>query len=316
MAMKRAVSGMLILSALMFWPQVSSAWNKAGHMLTGAIAYQTLKNDNDQDTIDKVVAVLVAHPENANWQKGMQRHTKEDRELYLFMHAARWPDDARDDPKVYPPDAHFDKLHYINIPYKPDSEPASLKTKAPDDINVFRGYTDKFEVLKGTGKDFDRAVALCWVAHLVGDVHQPLHTTSLFSTKFKNGDRGGTYFYIRAKEGKFPITLHKYWDDLLLSSEGFQNVKNYAIELRNRKEFARDQLTELANASFQDWATKESFAIAREAVYRNGKLQGASDRNKAPVLPDDYAKTAQPIAERRAVLAGYRLAALLKKTLQ
>jgi hypothetical protein len=35
-----------------------------------------------------------------------------------------------------------------------------------------------------------RAVALAWLFHLVGDIHQPLHTTELFSVEYPNGDRG------------------------------------------------------------------------------------------------------------------------------
>jgi hypothetical protein len=56
--------------------------------------------------------------------------------------------------------------------------------------------------------------------------------------------------------------------------------------------------------------------LARELVYRNGKLDGSQNRNEAPTLPADYAKTVQPIAERRAVLAGYRLAVVLQKALE
>jgi len=314
--MRRAMSWVLGLFAALLLASPAHAWNKAGHMLTGAIAYQVLKSDKDDKTIARVVALLHKHPEHSRWDKALPKLPKDDRELYLFMQAARWADDARDNPEFYPPDAHFDRLHYINLPYKPKDQPASIKTKEPDNLNIFRGYSDKLGILKGQGKDVDRAVALCWVAHLVGDVHQPLHTTSLFTTNFKNGDRGGTIFYIRAKEGKFPISLHKFWDDLLLSSESFSNVKNYAIELRNRKEFAKEKLTELADANFQDWAIKESLPLAKDAVYRNGKLEGSSLQNRAPVLPDDYAKTVQLIAERRAVLAGYRMAAVLRKALE
>lgn len=292
------------------------AWNKAGHMLTGAIAFQVLQQDKDDKTIARVVALLQHHPEAGRWNKFRQMLPKADRELYLFMQAARWPDDARDDPEFYPPNADYDKLHYINFPYKPNGQPASVKTRAPDNLNIFRGYADKLGIVNSKAKDADRAIALCWLVHLIGDVHQPLHTTSLFSTKFKNGDRGGTLFFIRAKEGKSPISLHKYWDDLLLSSQNLQDVKNYAIELRSRKEFAREKLTELASTNFQDWAVKESVEIAKEVAYRNGKLDGGTQQAKAPALPEDYPTVAQPVAERRAVLAGYRMATTLRKSFE
>jgi hypothetical protein len=307
---------LLSVLTILFVPYGVFAWNKAGHMLTGAIAYQVLKEDKDDATIARVVALLKQHPEFGRWDKAMQKIAREDRDLYLFMQAGRWADDARDNPTFYPPDAHYDKHHYINLPYKPKGEPDSVKTREPDELNIFRGYADRLDILKSKKDNDIRAVALCWVFHLIGDVHQPLHTVSLFTTRFKNGDRGGTLFYIRAKEGKTPISLHKYWDDLLGSSQNFTDVKNQAIELRLRKEHSRDQLTELKSTTFQDWAAKEGLELAKTAVYRNGTLEGSTQQGQAKTLPEDYAKKVQPIAERRAVLAGYRLATVLRESMK
>ncbi len=289
-------------------------WNKAGHMVTGAIAYQALKQDREL-TIPKVVALLKRHPDVASWEKEADNRKLEnaDRDLYFFMKAARWADDARDNPAYYPPDLHNDRLHYINYPYKPKDVPDSVKTAPPDEINIVRGYQDKLGVVAGKEKDAERAVALTWVFHLIGDVHQPLHVTALFTMQFPQGDRGATLFYVRATEKSSPITLHKFWDDLIIGSESFQDVRNAAVELRNRKEHAKEELTELKVTDFEQWAAKESLELAKTQVYREGKLQGSTKKNTAPVLPADYAKTVQPIAERRAVLAGYRLAAVLRK---
>src|SRR5947209_1614053 len=55
-----------VFSALMASPS-ALAWNKAGHMVTGAIAYQVLKQDRDDKTIARVVALLHQHPEFARW---------------------------------------------------------------------------------------------------------------------------------------------------------------------------------------------------------------------------------------------------------
>ena len=48
-------------------------------------------------------------------------------------------------------------------------------------------------------------------------------------------------------------------------------------------------------------------------VYRNGTLEGSLNVSVVPVLPEGYTKEAKAVAERRIVLAGYRLADLLKK---
>jgi hypothetical protein len=46
-------------------------------------------------------------------------------------------------------------------------------------------------------------------------------------------------------------------------------LQNEATVLRNRQEFQRSELTELARTDFESWA-KESFEIATKIAYRNG----------------------------------------------
>jgi hypothetical protein len=109
---------------------------------------------------------------------------------------------------------------------------------------------------------------MCWVFHLIGDAHQPLHVTQLFTTQFPKGDRGGNKFLIRAKEGASSITLHQYWDDLIIGSDRFQSVRNKATELRNRPELAKDKLHELKDEKFErpprvsSWPRKSHIAMA------------------------------------------------------
>ena len=95
-------------------------------------------------------------------------------------------------------------------------------------------------------------------------------------------------------------------------------LANEATALRNRQEFQRGQLTELASTDFESWA-KESFEIATKIAYRNGgRIGSPRGGNKdcttvvaAPVLPVGYVVSARRIADRRMILAGYRLADLL-----
>jgi len=103
---------------------------------------------------------------------------------------------------------------------------------------------------------------------------------------------------------------------LILGSENTRDAHNLAVKLRARPEFARDQLTELQEPEFEKWAKSESFPLAKEVTYLGGKLQGNPDPALAPVLPDGYTTRAKAVAERRIMLAGYRLADLLKQTLK
>jgi hypothetical protein len=309
---KRFLAGVLVV-LLVSCARLSLAWNKPGHMVSGAIAYAELQHTNPQILV-RVVTALKTHPHfETTWMPRLQRLGLflEEQELYLFMFAARWSDDIRGDPAL-----DHEMWHYINLPYKPEEQPATVHTVDPPAENILSAYQNSLDTLRSSASTTaDKARALCWVFHLVGDVHQPLHTVALFTTQYPTakGDRGGTRFYIRACEGAGTISLHTFWDNLILGSERFQSVRNRATALRLRPEHARPQLPELAETRFEEWAKQESFTLAKEKTYRNGQLKGGTDKNQGEVLPTDYIPTVKPIAERRIVLAGYRLADVLKQ---
>ncbi len=289
------------------------AWSKAGHMVTGAVAYAVLKLD-DPAACARVVAVLRAHPEYRKlWAKQVETLLKADpaadADLLLFMLAARWADDIRGDPA-------FDRpaWHYVNYPVVPTGTPNTVRPKPPDPAaNIVKAFTDNLAKAKAGPEDLDRAVPVCWLFHLVGDVHMPLHAVALFTETFPQGDRGGTRFYVKVTATAEPINLHYFWDGLITNSERYTDARNIATELRLRPEFARPKLTELSEPKFENWAKVESVALAKSAVYRDGKLPGGPTPETAAVMPADYPKAVKPIAERRALLAGTRLAAVLRE---
>ena len=110
---------------------------------------------------------------------------------------------------------------------------------------------------------------------------------------------------------------------MITSSGDLTRLRNATTEMRNRPGFAKSQLTELANTDFESWA-KESFEIATKFAYRNGRPIGSPrGGNKdcgavaaAPVLPVGYAVNVSRIADRRMILAGYRLVDLLTRVTQ
>src|SRR5262245_56580542 len=95
-------------------------------------------------------------------------------------------------------------------PFKLVGQPASVSTLQPDSQNILTAFSEKLDTFRdGRRSDSDRAMALTWLFHLVGDVHQPLHTARLFTTIFPQGDRGGTRFYVRIGEESATISLHR-----------------------------------------------------------------------------------------------------------
>jgi S1/P1 Nuclease len=218
---------------------------------------------------------------------------------------------------------HRGNWHYINMPFKPSGEPAHVQEDPPQSPNVLTALADNESIVRNEPNGDRRAVALAWLFHLVGDVHQPLHTTQLFTLEYPDGDRGGNEICIRVKPKNRPIALHKFWDDMLTGSENLTVIRNLATALRNRPGFAKSNLTELENTDVEIWA-KESFTQGVTIGYRNGTFRGTpkghasdcADLQVATVLPSAYITTAKPVAERRMVLAGYRLADLLTRLTQ
>ena len=150
---------------------------------------------------------------------------------------------------------------------------------------------------------------------MIGDIHQPCHTTSLFTTEYPAGDQGANLVFIKVAPDGEVIKLHRFWDDLILGSEDLREARKTATELRNRPEFAKARLAELeTEKSFEQWKDA-SVKLAKEVVYGDGKMTGSPSEDSAPVLPDGYVKTAKATGQRQIVLAGYRMADVMKKSL-
>src|SRR5262245_10502110 len=288
-------------------------------MLSGAIAYQVLQQESPQ-IIDKITAVLKKHPWYANqWQARLQDVPVTDHGLVLYMQAARWPDDVRNNDKQQ----HRALWHYINWPFKPDGQPPTIQTKEPDAVSILTEMMDSQRIAAHENDAERKAIAVAWLFHLVGDIHQPLHTVQLFTVEYPKGDRGGNEICVRVTQRGQPMDLHRFWDGVITSSSNLTRLRNEATALRNHEGFQRSQLTELASIDFESWA-KESYEIATKIAYRNsgrigipkGVSKDCREVTAAPVLPPGYVHSASWIADRRMILTGYRLADLLARVLK
>src|SRR5215813_5652184 len=303
---------MVTFSALAAAP--ARAWNIPSHMLSDAIAYQVLQQETPQ-TIEKMKAVLEKHLWYPNqMQARLQDVPVADHNLVLFMQATRWADDIRSNDKQQ----NRALWHYINWPFKPDGQPPTVQIREPEAVNILTAMAENERIVRNGTDPERKAIALAWLFHLVGDIYQPLHTVQLFTLDYPNGDRGGNQICVRVTQTAQPMDLHRFSDGVITSSSNVTRLRNEATVLRNRPEFQRSRLTELATTGFESWA-KESFEIATKIAYRNGGLIGAPrSGNKdcsivatAPVLPVGYIPIAKHIGDRRMILTAYRLVDLL-----
>jgi hypothetical protein len=162
----------------------------------------------------------------------------------------------------------------------------------------------------------DRAVSLCWLFHLAGDIQQPLHAGHLLSARFPLSDRAGSADFVRPAGGGQSTSLHAYWDDVI-GGDGDDDANVEAVRVRLERSWPRSALKELSGKAdpdaFRIWAD-ESFVLARSVAYKNGAFEGAVTPDAAQPVSPGYEASRRAIGERRVVLGGYRIADAVRAT--
>jgi S1/P1 Nuclease len=299
--------------ALAAWAALApaaQAWNNKGHMVVARIAWKELSPAERT----KIVEILGPHPHAAEFLKG-DRPGNIPEDEWMFLRAATWSDWIRSGPHERR-QFHRATWHYTNIPFV---EPGSTVTPAPPaDVNVVKQIgVAKLQAKSGTNTT-DRAVYTCWLFHLVGDVHQPMHCITLFGDDFPTGDRGGNLARLRVHGSV--IQLHSFWDGLLGKSATLSTINATLAKIDSTLATTTNTVaTDLAtNTTAESWA-KESFDLGREFAYLNGTLIPASSEddhsndNFIPEAPEGYADKAGEVARLQVYKAGKRLAAMLKE---
>jgi len=236
-----------------------------------------------------------------------------------------WADDIRNQRK------ETAGWHFIDIPL--DGRRNKMAAACPASGCVTSAIRKQIEVLRSdsAGKH-DKAEALMFLVHFVGDLHQPLHAAD-------NDDRGGNCvavaFFDHQPETSGPgqnyrPNLHGVWDtDLLELVAHGQDPAAFADALRS--EFASDirrWIRQPVNVDAWAW---ESHKVAVKTVY--GKLpkkiavepprpvESCADHDMGKRMYDlheqidqRYLRAASPMIRRQLARAGTRLAVVLTKS--
>lgn len=296
------------------------AWSELGHSIVGAIAEETI----NEKTKDFIRGTLGIEP---------------------LAVAAAWPDKVRDDGRFSNRNNEmydFSNYHFCEIPvgYNYDSKPQ----KVPKDC--YGVTTNAIAMLKDTSGAFNREmkiIALRYLAHVIGDIHQPLHVG--------NGqDRGGNTCNVfwKVQQDKAQ-NLHSIWDDQMVgalgkSYEKIGNMKGVTyypqylekMKISHPEKFTADAKVQASKTSVKDWLL-ETQTIRENGVYP--KIEGSDGhpycismdvqdttkttgkgtanatelpKDKIPILTDDsYITKMLPVVETQLINAGLRLAATL-----
>jgi len=179
-----------------------------------------------------------------------------------------------------------------------------------DNQNQSEYYTNTVKSSTKGSTDEAYAIALRLIIHYTGDIHQPLHATSRVDSKYPEGDRGGNSVYLPSKDGV--RNLHASWDSveyefsgyasLPFSSSGWSTNGSRAAHLVAKWPVSSLGV-DVTDLNPQTWAD-QSFAISKEFVY------AGVQKDKA--LTSEYIQKGNEYAEKQLVIAGHRLANLVK----
>ena len=285
------------LAAALWTASPARAWLPDGHMATGALAYDALER-RDPQAVAAIVRLMQSHPERARFDAQLGDLTGAARDRRLFELMARWPDDARRGPFDH------DDWHYAQ------KVVSSVRFILPP---AFGGAEHAFHRQLAIARDpraasADRAIALCWVMHIVGDMHQPLHAALWMDHRFPLTDQGGNTAWVKTSPDAEPQKLHWFWDSAAGQAHlgrGSPAVLEALLEAQHP-----DDGAPAAEADFGKWVAK-SRSIAQDAVYAGGGLHPGRTPETATVLTAQYVERARTITLNRLASAGYRTGALL-----
>jgi hypothetical protein len=307
-ALRVLVGATSALIALLLAPATDvRAWSQEGHMLTGAIVYEELKA-RDPRLVDEVLDLMAQHPDRGTFEVAAGHAGGESRSLRIFMEMARWSDDIRRGAYDHP------TWHYASKPLVDARHPPKLPPRESSAGSALEALTLNLSVLRDPrAPSAERALALCWLFHLVGDIHQPLHAADEYSTNYPNGDKGGNLQFVRDPQTQQNVSLHAYWDGAV--NRDIDQVAVHAAELRT--EFPRGKFAELGRGPADDFAgwQSESFNLAKSQVYRADLVTSGSE-SSAPLLAAGYVSNATQVASARLTLSAYRLADLIASALR
>jgi hypothetical protein len=307
MILRRAFIPVLYLGILLGVSFSAFGWDDSGHKITAYIAWQRMT----PEVREKVLKILLEAPEDSTISTyympyGSQNVEARKRDYFMFM--ATWADVVRDRKFKN----RFDKYHRSNWHY--DDVFWTLKDgkiqdlPAPEDGGQALTRIKEFvETIRGTASDSQKAIAIAWLQHLIGDIHQPLHSSARVTDREPKGDQGGNLFLL-TPEGTprdKQENLHWFWDSIVVRNKPNKDDKcdidflePLAREFMKKYPFERVR-DRLAIDDYRAWA-KESLTLAQTEVF-------SADLKRFEMPSEKYKKKGLEIAEERLTLAGYRM---------
>lgn len=250
---KNAFACVSLIAIIASAPTRVHGWGCDGHQIVAQIARKQL-NATALDQADKLLR-------NDPIDNGLIRFCGSNN-LSRFVDASTWADDVRETTTF----SHTRSWHFIDIPRADTS--GNVGASCPTEGCVTKAITDEIATLKSTSASgTEKANALRFLIHFMGDIHQPLHCAD-------NNDRGGNCVMVKrvTSSSTTKKKLHSVWDTAFVQQVmAGRTVKTTATSLSN--EFSSEISTwKSAGVNLDAWAL-ESHKLAEDVTY--GKLPTA-----------------------------------------
>lgn len=261
----------------------SFAWSGDGHRYVAQIAYDNL-TPQAKRAVDKLT-----FPEGEKFQG----HSR-------FIYISNWAD------RIKSHDKRFNQWHFIDLPLSVHNAPTQPMNKKNA---VFAIEKAKKTLAARYATNKNKLRSLKFLVHIVGDIHQPLHTVNRYTWRKPRGDFGGNSFYIFRPDNK-KVSLHFYWDRGL----GLFGYYNRAYPVHRIKIIKVAKALEWKFRGLRnntELIERPTIAWANEGRYLSGHVVY---NTKEGAVPDkQYIAQGKELVQERIALAGFRLANILNK---
>jgi hypothetical protein len=306
------VAPLLGLAAALTFGSVLGGFGDSGHRIVGRVAEFHLQGSKALTQVSKILRPGESLADASVWPDTIKDPLYEDGDTPLFRleHPAQ------------------DTYHYTNIPFQATGYNPALPGARPTDL--LQITRECIRVLRGSSTVFTPREALRMLAHLVGDVHQPVHSGNAYVSAsgplrfvMPNGPSGwrssaGGNALVYGPQDRF--NLHSYWDTHVVNlAMQKDDVASYAARLVKELPVAPDwQDAGDADAWPERWVN-EALVHARDAYKDIGVVTylGPDEAGRTPhrwriQQPPGYDERSRARIRIQLAKGGYRLAALLR----
>jgi len=288
-------------------------WDETGHKITSYIAWQRMT----PEVRAQVIKILLEAPEDsqlATFYMGWGSRTEEARKREYFMLTSTWADIIRDrNFAVRYKKYHKGNWHYDDTFWSAVNGQITVLPRPEDGGQALVRLNEYDKLIRGNASDAEKAIAIAWIQHLIGDLHQPLHTSARVTDMEPKGDQGGNFFLLtpQGTPRNKQENLHWFWDSIVMRNH--PNSKDVcdadyidprAQEIMKAHPYDRVQ-NRLAPGQFEAWV-RESLTSAQRDVF-------SADLKRFETPSEKYKKKALKISEERLALAGYRMGDLFNQ---